>query len=152
MKSPFLIVLLIALLVLVIAVRSAMRASVTHWMAARLPSGRTGARTHAIVWFGGASLAAIVGLGLAGAGIAAGGVWANARYVLIPCVFVLYVPLMSLGAPKLTRWQRDFGRRLHEAGAAREAAEAVASVARVFSALGVFVALACIGLIGYHVA
>ena len=56
----------------------------------------------------------------------------------------------TLGAPKLTKWQKNFGRRLHEAGAARDAAEAFARVARVFSVVGVLCGVGAVLLVAHH--
>lgn len=150
MKTWLLVALAVGGAVLVVGLRSLVRARVTRWMAER--TGRTAAqgRSRALVWHGGMALAAVVVL-LGGLGAArAGGSVALLRYPAALLVVFGYGPVATVGSPKLTKWQKNFGQRLIESGAAREAAFANAHVARLGSAVAVVVLLAAFLLLSYH--
>ncbi|MGX5693388.1 hypothetical protein EVU97_08770 [Dermacoccus sp. 147Ba] len=150
MRSWSLVIVIVVLCALVVYLRSKMREGVTRWAAERLGGGAARARAKALLWYGSASAAAIAVL-IAGYVVArAGGSVAYLRFVAAFLVFVLFVPVATLGAPKLTKWQKNFGRRLHEAGAAREAAEVFARVARVFSVVGVLCGVGAVLLVAHH--
>lgn len=149
-KSWPLVVAIVVLCLLVVFVRSRVRAGVTAWMAQRLRGGPARARTTAWTWYGLSTLAVAA---LLGGGFALAQLDGPARHLrIVPslAVLLIFVPVATLGAPKLTKWQKNFGRRLHEAGAAQEAAEAFARVARIFSVVGVLCGLAAVLLIGDH--
>ena len=144
MKSWLLLLLVVAAAALVLLTRRSVRTSVVTWMAARVgPDARSGRRA-ALLWHGSAFLAAVATLTGAWFGVRAGGAarWVGDAAAI--AVVLGYLPFTSLGAPKMTRWQKSFGQHLAEAGAARSAATACADVARVFSVVGVLVALAAL--------
>lgn len=137
---------------LVVLIRTALRARVTAWAAARLSPHARRARLQVIAWLGTWSMLAALLL-LAGlvASRASGG-WPALGAMAGVVVLVGYVPAATLGAPKLTRWQKDLGWRLHEAGATRDSAVAAAAVARVFSVLGLLAGVGALILITHRVA
>ena len=152
MKSWLLLLLVVVAVALVLLTRRSVRSSVVTWVAARLgPDAHSGQRV-ALLWHGSAFLAAVATLTGAWFGARAGGA---ARWVGDAATIALvvgYLPFTSLGAPRMTRWQKSFGQHLAEAGAARSAADAYAGVARVFSGVGVLVALAALVIVAGHAA
>lgn len=150
MKTWPLVIALVAVCALIVFVRSRVRDDVTRRMAQRLRGGAASARATAIASYGAATLAALALLGGGFLVARLDGPIRHLRVVPAALVLIVFVPVATLGAPKLTKWQKSFGRRLHEAGAAREAAEAYARVARIFSVVGVLCGVGAVLLIGHH--
>lgn len=152
MKSWLMLAVVALTVVVVLMIRRSFRGAVVGWMAPRLGSSARSGRRMALMWHVGAFLLALVVLGAAWVlgRMGAAGAWVGG--VVVVLVIVTYVPFTSIGAPKLTRWQKSFGQHLIDAGAARGAATAADGVARVFSALGLLVAFVGLLVIGDHAA
>lgn len=99
------------------------------------------ARARALLWLGGCALLAAAVIAIGAWAVMGGRDWLWLRYLTGLVVLVGYAPIATLGARKMTKWQKTFDRVLVQRGAAPEPARAVAGVARVFSAIGLILAL-----------
>ena len=147
MKSWIALGTVILMVILTWSLRRQYRNDMTHWMARHAGRSYASGRRCGLVWLGGGALVALAVLAI--------GFWANAqsgpafalRYVAGVALMLAYAPVATLGAPKMTRWQKSYGQHLVEAGATREAAAGLAAVAKVSSAVGLLVALGALFLV-----
>lgn len=150
MKSWFPLVVLVCALLLMLWLRHSYRADATRWLAAHLRGGQARARTWGTGIHLGSAAAALGVLGLGWWLTTLGDPWTVARFLAAGIVLFTYVPVATLGSPKLTRWQKSFDQRLVEAGADAEAARAFAPVARFFSGFAVLVAVGAVFLAAFN--
>lgn len=147
MKAWIPLIIALTGLVATAAARRRYRENLTAWLATHIGRTASSARARTLAYLGGMCLLAAVVVGVGVWAAVSGGDKAWVRIVCGIVVLVLYAPIATLGAPKMTKWQKGYDHALSQRGATAEAAKAAASVARVISGVGLLLALGALFLL-----